>query len=137
MKPKDSSKSPPEPPTPVEHRRISRLLPVALTDTDRLRFCQEMADAKDQKDRLEAQAKEVSQDFKAKIAAQDTLMGSRASSIRAGYQYMDTPCEVRLATPTPNQKTIVRLDTMAVVETLEMTDEDRQALLPFPALKSV
>ena len=132
MKPKN-----PDAPTVVQHRRTTRLLTVSLTDTDRLRFCQEMADAKDGKDRLEAQASEVSKDFKAKIAAHETRMGSLASVIRAGYQYVDVPCEVRLATPTPNLKTIVRLDTNETVEQLEMTDADRQSMLPFPPLETV
>ena len=124
-------------PTVLEHKRITRLLAMPLTDSDRLRFGMEMADAKDGIDRLEAQASEVSKDFKAKIAAHETRMGSLASVIRAGYQYVDVPCEIRLGTPTPNLKTIVRLDTNETVEQLEMTDADRQSMLPVPPLETV
>ena len=135
MKTKDSKQ--PKEPTVVEHKQIARLLPVPITDPDRLRFGMEMADAKDGIDRLQAQASEVSKDFKAKIAAHETRMGSLSSILRAGYQYVDVACEVRLNDPCPNLKSIYRLDTMEFVEKVEMTDTDRQSLLPFPALEPV
>ena len=118
-------------------KKTSRMLQCMLTDADRIARGRDMADEKDAKDRLESQMSEVSKDFKAKIAAKDTRISSLASVIRAGYEYREVPCEIYLDTPAPGMKTIFRIDTGEMVERTEMTDTEKQTLMPFPGLEVV
>lgn len=115
----------------IEPRRTTRLLPVTLTKDDRLKYGQEMADSNETKDRLEQQASEVNKDFKAKIAAQVSRMGSLSSVLRAGYEFKEIPCLVFLDAPKPGSKQIVRTDTDDVIETMEMTESEKQSVMEF------
>ncbi len=114
-----------------EPKKTERLLQVKLTTDDRLRYGAEMAEVKEMKDRLEQQASEVSKDFKAKIATQDTRMGSLSSVLRCGYEYKTIECLIHLDMPKKGQKSTVRQDTGEIVETLDMTDSDKQAVMEF------
>jgi hypothetical protein len=120
-----------EKPKTLPPTKTTRFLAVKLTQEDRLKFGQDLADASEMKAQLERQAAEISKRFKAQIAEQDSRMGSLANVIRCGYEYKDVACLVHLDTPKPGRKSLVRTDTGEVAEELDMTGDDTQAVMDF------
>ena len=97
-----------------------------------------MAKAHQELTDLEAQAKEVSSGFKAKIETAKSALNRESSIYRQGYEYRDVEVSWKLNTPVNGKKTFVRHDCPsawpgdAVPEVTFMTQGDSQSDLGLP-----
>lgn len=111
----------------------SRLLRVIYTDEEKLELGKQLAEAHNDSAQVESDLDRVKADFKAKQSVLDEKIGSLSRGISTGYQMKDTKCKWEMDKPKANWKTLRRLDTEEVVETVEMTTADKQSEIPLAA----
>lgn len=113
----------------VESRDVRKTLRVMLTDSEKLKYGEEMGretqrhvDARERKKAIVAEATEVVERHRTNV--------ERIGSILAnGYEYRDVECEVQIDRDNGRTK-VVRWDTGEVIEDRPINAEERQFPLP-------
>lgn len=80
---------------------------------------------------IENDKKSVTADFAARLAESKAKIDRISNNINSGYELRRVNVEIRLHDPVEGKKTIVRLDTNEVVETVQMSDAEMQEELDF------
>jgi len=110
-------------------KKFQRSVPVKLTPEEYVEKGKEMSKTQNEKTNLEARLKEVSTDFKAKVAQKEASINSLAITISNGYEYREVDCYYFYRTK-DGKKDVVRTDTGETVSTESMTKQDFQEQLP-------
>lgn len=110
---------------PTKTQKTERYLRCNLTENEVLEISRDCAQKVAERDRLEADKKRVTKDFDAQITACEAVISSASEKVRSGYEMRSVRCTVFFDQPVRGRKTIVRNDTDAVVETLDMTEADQ------------
>ena len=120
-------------------QREKRRLPVRLTPEKLQAASDEMAETLRAIESLEAAKKAVASDYKGKIEKNKQRLRELTETIQSKEELQDVECqwifECRGINDTgaiedPEYKTLQRLDTLAAVTTMKITDADRQTTLP-------
>ena len=115
-------------------KQITKNLKCVLTPDELRVLGQELARANQTRDEIEERKKGIDAQLKADIEEQSARSLSLARKINNGYDYRDVPCVQRSSLET-NTVTTIRLDTLVVIDTRAMTQEERQtSLLPLSEL---
>lgn len=132
---------PPPPPTvwPWPEHTERRPVLIEFNDHDRALIGNTMGEVIEEREALKERKKNSNSAYQAQIDATDETLARHAASLRAGGEHRDTACrwlfEVSGKDDTgawiPNQqyKTLIVIETGAVIETRQITEEDRQATL--------
>ena len=112
----------------MENKKTSLHLECILTDTEKLTYSKEMAEAVGLRARGEDSLKSFSTQIKAQIAGHDAKINLLAEKLSTGREYREVGCEV-VKDFKRRTKTFVRLDTGAVARTDELTESDLQGEL--------
>ena len=99
-----------------------------LTESELLTKGASMADAQEQLANFENEAKTVAGQFKAKIDEQKARLASLASTVRSKAEYRAVKCRRNMFYDTGMVQE-VRLDTMEIITTREMTENEKQLQL--------
>lgn len=111
--------------------KTRRWLKYAFSPTEITSFSQDLASRVQSLNRLEEEKKEIADSFKARMSAEGAKINQISLWITNGFDFRDIDCEVQYHTPKTGVKSIVRLDTGELVETIEMGDAEMQEpLLP-------
>lgn len=109
-----------------ENKTITDHLKVLFTEGELRQKGLTLAQTMGEIDHLENEKKAVQSDFKGKIDAKSADVKKLKDQINNGYDYLPVKCEIRYNQPTPGMKTIVRLDTLEVVSSVEMNGDERR-----------
>ena len=109
--------------------KIKKSLPVKLTTEEFVSKGKEISREQNEMVRLMSNLKEVSSDFKAKIAQKEAAINCLSITISNGYEYRDVDCQYTYR-PDAGLKDLYRNDTGEMVRTEAMTPEDFQEVLP-------
>lgn len=116
-------------PPKIEIRKTKLSLKCHFTEAEVLQLGKDLAQASANAAAIEDELKTVTAQVKAKLAEQEAQVASNTSKIQSGFEYRQVDCEVRLGDPKPTKKTIIRLDTNAVVEVRDLSSEEHQYML--------
>ncbi len=108
---------------------FQRSVPVRLTTEEYVEKGKAMSREQNEMTTLTARLKEVSADFKAKIAQKEATINSLSITISNGYEYREVDC-FYFYRPKDGKKDIVRGDTGETIGTETMTKTDFQEQLP-------
>lgn len=108
---------------------FQRSVPVKLTTEEYVEKGKEMSRTQNEMRNLQDRLKEVSTDFKAKIAQKEATINSLSTTISNGYEYRDVDCHY-IYRVGDSMKDVVRDDTGEIISTERMTREDFQNRLP-------
>ncbi len=115
----------------IKISKSSAVLKCILTEDEKRKFGDSIAQAVDECSRLEDSLKSVSSEMKSKIAEVEARLKKEASLLRQGYEYRDTPIEIiknfKMGTVSKT-----RMDTGEQYEERAMTGDERQTGLPLP-----
>lgn len=109
--------------------RVQRRLPVEINETDRAELIRRLTDIDEEKRATKAELDEVQKTLKAKLVQLDASRERVIESIRTAREIQSVTCEERFDYA-GKTVTVVRKDTGAIVETREMTDDERQIPIP-------
>lgn len=112
-------------------RRIKKSLKCKFTDAEVLQLGRDLAEKTEQYGQLEADKKQVTKDFDAKLAEVDAQIRSASGKVQCGYEYRSIDCTETFGEPDAAKKTVRRLDSGDIVEVRELTDEEKQRHLNF------
>lgn len=117
-----------------EHRtrttKETRLLPVQLTNDEQLAAGKKLAESVRTLTNCQAQAKSAASQFKAKIDEMQAKINGLQILISDGYELRNVPCE-NVMDYTDVTVRVTRLDTAEIVEERKLTEDEKQATLPF------
>lgn len=116
----------------TEIKRAQRNLPCRLTREELLEKGKTQAELLKRKGELENEKKRCADDFKARLSEVDSQMTVLSNEISTGVQYRNVPITIVIGEPDADHKTISRDDTCEVIETSNLTPEERQLILPMP-----
>jgi hypothetical protein len=102
---------------------------VQLTQEEYVNKGKEMSREQNAMTNLAARLKEVSSDFKAKIAQKEATINALSMTISNGYEYREVECAWAYRA-SEGVKDLARMDTREVVSTERMSKEDFQNNLP-------
>lgn len=108
---------------------FSRNVRVNLTTEEYVEKGKEMSRTQNEMTNLVARLKEVSTDFKAKIAQKEATINSLSITISNGYEYREVDCFYHFR-PADGKKDIIRTDTGESIGMENMTKSDYQECLP-------
>jgi hypothetical protein len=106
-------------------RKVTKALPVHLTDAEVLQYGRDAARAVADRERIEAEFDGVKADYKSKIAEQSAIVGKLSPRIHSGIETRDVACE-EVKNWTKGTVTVTRLDTGEVVESRPMREDEKQ-----------
>lgn len=112
------------------NNKITQRLRCILNDEEKIEAGKQLAEATNALKEIEDDKSQVVSDFKAKTTAAEAQIAVLSSKLRGGYELRDVECAVDFDKPQKGQKEIIRLDTMDVVSTSLMTEEEKQTQLP-------
>jgi uncharacterized coiled-coil protein SlyX len=115
----------------MEDKTFQRSVPVKLTQEEYVEKGKQMSREQNEMTSLTARLKEVSTDFKAKIAQKEATINSLSITISNGYEYREIDCRYEYR-PKDGKKDVIRLDTFEIIGTESMTKQDFQEQLPLP-----
>lgn len=95
----------------VEVRKTKRQLKCVLTKDELLAKGKRQAERKIELDAIEADKKQMNDEFKFRASAVEAELGTLANAINSGTEFREVEVEERWGEPEPGKKTIVRLDT--------------------------
>lgn len=107
-------------------KKENRFLKCILTHEELFEAGKTQADKHGELTRVEADAKRVASDFKARIDALKAELGCLAGKITAGYEHRDVVCRVEYDEPEIGKKRIIREDTFELVGIENMTGSEMQ-----------
>lgn len=115
----------------VEYEQIQRVLPVPLTDRERLEIGEDIAAAQAQAEQAERDKKAADEGYKSVIegAYADVSLGT--SKLRRGKKDVEVACTVFRDYRLGHYK-VTRNDTMEVLVNRPMTSQERQMGIKFP-----
>jgi hypothetical protein len=105
-----------------------RELPVELNDEEVMAKAKELAKLQQDKQAQEEQAKSAAATFKDRIASAVARISILSRDISNGYEYREVDCQWRYDWKA-GRKSLIRLDTTAIVRTEEITASERQGHL--------
>lgn len=111
----------------------TRTCRVQYTDAERLELGKKLAESHNDLAKINADFDSVKTEFKAKISAEEARIVDLSNKVSSGHRMEPVKCKWRMDQPKVGMKELVRLDTNEVIETLEMTEHDKQAELNLPA----
>jgi len=115
----------------AQFKKISMNLDVPLCEGEIIDAAKKLAAADEERFAVEREKSQVSQGFAKRLRELTKIIARYSMQINSGFEERDIPCEVRYNYPDAGMKTVTRLDTMAVVQTLSMGDDEMQEVLPF------
>lgn len=115
----------------IDLENIDRLLPVKLTDRERLEIGEDIAAAQIKAEQAELDKKAADEGYKGIIEGAYADVSQLTKTLRYGKIDRMVPCEVRRDFR-KGQVTVIRLDTMDEVESRPMTAAERQRGMDFP-----
>ena len=107
-------------------RETEKMLRYTFSREELLEIGKKLAEANGRKVQIDSDQKRVVSDFKAQAAKADSEIGSLSQNISSGYDLRMVKCVIEYNSPIVGQKTIRRLDTFEVVETLPMDSGEMQ-----------
>ena len=110
----------------IETKKTKRWLRCDLTNEEKLAAGKTQADKAIEMISLENDAKRISAEFKAKIAAVEADLQVLANKISSGYEHRNVPCTEYLGDPDPEKKTVIREDTGEQIAIEDLTEAERQ-----------
>lgn len=110
---------------------ITRELREDFTDADKLEMGTSLAEKLVAIATVEAEKKSADSVFNKRRAELEAEVESVAARYNKGYEMAQIGCDIRYNDPSPGQKTFYRMDTAALVETVEMSWEEKQEELQF------
>lgn len=113
--------------------QTSRHLRHEFDNAERLENAKQLAEALSESDRIDGELERVKADFKSRTTTVQAKIGSLRDKVTSGYEMRETKCEWRFDSPKKGKKSLVRLDTKEVVETVDMSEADKQGELPLTA----
>lgn len=114
----------------------TRQLPVALNDHELLEFGQQLARANVAALSAENVRKNTNAQLKADVDAKEAQVERLTSIVASREEVRPVPCIWKMCEPKAGKKSLVRLDTNAVVESRDMVGDDMQPDLE-PIVKEV
>lgn len=99
---------------------------------ERLENAKQLAEALSESDRIDGELERVKADFKSRTTTVQAKIGGLRDKVTSGYEMRETRCEWRYDDPKKGKKSLYRLDTDTIVETVEMSEADKQGELPLP-----
>lgn len=118
----------------LEPRKQYQYLKCQFSDAEITDIAKKLADANRLRARVEQQKKQVDSSLKSAIEDQNSIISRLSDHIATGYEYRDVEVEEVMDRPVIGMKTIMRIDTFAVVSEQIMTDEDKQMVLNLDAV---
>ena len=113
--------------------KASEYLRCEFTQEEIETFGTDMARAVERRTALEMKKKEVADAIKSDLSREDSLIQSLAQKITKRFEFRNVDCLVTYNTPKSGEKTVTRLDTGGVVETVKMNDGEMQEHLKLDA----
>lgn len=114
-----------------------RNLRVLYTDAERLDLGRKLAGAYQDIEQVNKDFDSVKADFKARITSHEAKITDLAGKVNNGFRIEEVKCEWRFDLPEKGKKSLYRLDTNELVETVEMTGADLQSQLPLEPVPAV
>jgi len=110
--------------------RVTKPMPVKLTDAEVLKYGRDAARAVADRTRIEAEFDSVKADYKSKIGEQTAIIGKLSPRIHSGIETRDVECE-EVRNWTKGTVTVTRMDTGEVVESRPMREDEKQMEVTF------
>jgi phage host-nuclease inhibitor protein Gam len=107
-------------------RKITRKLRCVMTGEELLEAGRQLAEATNLLTELDSEKAEIVAEFKAKISAAEAQIAVLSNKLRSGYEFRDVACKVAYGVPEPGFKQTTRLDTGEIIESLPLTEEEKQ-----------
>ena len=108
--------------------RVTKALPVNLTDDEVLKYGRDIARAHAERDNIASRAKSVAKDYASKVSEQDAIIGKLSPRVHSGIETRDVECE-EIKNWTAATVTITRLDTGEVIESRPMREDEKEMQL--------
>lgn len=115
----------------LEVKKTKRSLKCTFTEKEITQLGRELAEATTRATQLDAEKKQVVKEFDAKIAQADSEINLCTTKIQSGYEYRTIDCTETFSEPNEHFKTVRRLDLDEIVETRELTSDEKQRVLDF------
>lgn len=106
-------------------KKTSLRLKHTFSDPERLDIAQKLADSHQALDEAKDELEAIKADYKGRIGAQESQIGSLSAKLRAGYEVRETECRTVL-NYTRGTVMVTRMDLAEVVECRDMTEQERQ-----------
>ena len=106
-------------------RKVTKCLPVKLTDEEVLKYGRDVARAHADRARIELELDSVKSDYKGKIAEQDGIIGKLSPRIHSGIESREVECE-EVKDYTSGTVRVRRLDTDELIEERPMREDEKQ-----------
>jgi len=110
--------------------RVTKPMPVKLTDAEVLKYGRDAARAVSDRTRIEAEFESVKSDYKAKINEQSAIIGKLSPRIHSGIETRDVECE-DVKNWTKGTVVVTRLDTGEIVESRPMREDEKHMEMTF------
>lgn len=114
----------------MKQSETTRQLRVTIVDRERIELGRQLAEAAQKLETIAEDKKSAMAQFSADKSAAEAKIGSLSNQIANGYRVEAVKCSWLFDSPEVGKKQLVRMDTKEVVETLDMTDADKQGDLP-------
>jgi len=101
-----------------------------FSDDEKKSLADDMSEKIKQKNIKELELKEVKSVFKAELDALDAQISTASQKYNCGFEMRDTDCVITFHKPKQGMKTVMRTDTLDIVETVKMSHHECQDLLP-------
>jgi hypothetical protein len=111
---------------PTNKRDTSRMLRCTYTNMERLELGKELAEEHGNLGKTTADFDNVKANFKSKITAHEARIVDLSVKVSSGYRIEDVKCTWTFDKPVAGKKELYRNDSNELVETADMTEQDRQ-----------
>ena len=112
----------------------TRELPCKLTDEELLKYGKEFAESVNKLNRLEDSKKSYVSQIKAQIESAQAQVNLLSNKIATGEEYRKVECNIKWDWVN-GEKSIIRTDTGEIVQTVIITEEEKQEQLDFEKAK--
>jgi len=109
----------------VVRRKITKALPVRLTDAEVLQYGRDAARAVSDRERIESELASVKADYKGKIEEQSAIVSKLSPRIHSGIETREVECE-EVRNWTKAVVTVTRWDTGETIESRPMREDEKQ-----------
>lgn len=112
----------------IEIRKCTEYLSCILSEKELVGKARELAKANEDLESAEDKKKDLMADITAQIKRHEANIGVLSRIVSQGKEYRDVPCEWTF-NYTKGRKSLMRLDTLDIIKSLEIDQKDRQAPL--------
>jgi len=109
----------------MKDEKVTRVLPVKLTDEELLNYANEMATKLEEKDMAERRKKEVVAEYGAKLTSLNAEIISLSNKVKNKEEHRDVDCEWTYRWDI-SKKELIRNDTLEIIKTEPIADYERQ-----------